>query len=121
VLVCTLILSSGMVAIAALLAFTLQMQIGAREAARSTRLAQEKLDELMKEDFTTASVSLGGSLDDNAANHFESEPNGLDGITVRWQVAAGPMADTRIVTVRVVNLRAQQNRQTDMATIIRDW
>jgi len=126
VLICTLILATGMVAIAALLAFTLQMQIGAREAARSMRLAQAKLDELMKADFATSPAlavcaSTATCLTTNFANHFEADPDGLDGITLRWAVAAGPAADTRIVTVRVVNLRAQQYRETNLATIIRDW
>ena len=35
VLICTLILTTGMIAIAALLGVTTQMQIGAREAAHS--------------------------------------------------------------------------------------
>ena len=122
VLICTLILSTGMVAIAALLAFTLQMQIGAREAARSTRLAQAKLDELMKADFTTEPmIQIGGDLAADEDNHFETSPDGLDGITLRWAVAAGPAEDTRIVTVRVVNIRAQQHREMNLATIIRDW
>ena len=122
VLICTLILATGMVAIAAMLAFTLQMQIGAREAARSMRLAQAKLDELMKADFASEpTIQLGGDLTADVANHFEASPDGLDGITVRWAVADGPADDTRIVTVRVVNLRAQQYRETNLATIVRDW
>ena len=116
-----LILTTGMLAIAGLLGVTTQMRVGAREAARSMRLAHEKIDELMKEDFTTSAlVSVGGSLTDDEANHFEAEPNGLEGITVRWSVAAGPVAETRVLTVRVENLRAQQYRNTDVSTIIRD-
>lgn len=119
VLICTLVLTTGMLAIAGLLGVSTQMQIGAREAARSMRLAQEKVDQLMKQNFdTAASVAVGGSLTENSADHFE-EP--LGGITVRWAVEDGPVEDTRIVTVRVVNLRAQQYRNTDLMTIIRDW
>ena len=119
VLICTLILTTGMLAIAGLLGVSTQMQIGAREAARSMRLAQEKVDQLMKMDFDTADeVAVGGSLTENSDNHFE-EP--LGGITVRWAVADGPVEDTRVVTIRVVNLRAQQYRETDMTTIIREW
>jgi prepilin-type N-terminal cleavage/methylation domain-containing protein len=119
VLICTLILTTGMLAIAGLLGVSTQMQIGAREAARSMRLAQEKVDQLMKMDFDTADeVTVGGSLTENSENHFE-EP--LGGITVRWAVADGPVEDTRVVTIRVVNLRAQQYRETDLVTIIRDW
>jgi type II secretory pathway pseudopilin PulG len=123
VMICTLILTTGMVAIAGLLAVTTQMHVGAREAARSTRLAQEKIDELMKRDFDTdGEVSIGGSLTDNQADHFEENPDDLDGITVRWTVADGPIADTRRLTVRVDNLRAQQyGRRVELSTIIRYW
>ena len=121
VLICTLVLTIGMVAVAAMLAVTTQMQIGARESARSTRLAQDKIDELMKLDFDTdPKIALvpGGSLNEDADGYSETP---LDGITVRWAVAPGPTNDTRVLTVRVTNLRAQQYRRTDMATIIREW
>lgn len=118
VLVCTFILTVGMVSIAGLLAVTLQAQQGARESARSTRLAQTKMDELMKLNFTAAAVSVGGNLDTNVANHNETP---VPGVTLRWVVAAGPTDDTRIVTVRVTNLRAQQQRRADLTTIIRQW
>lgn len=119
VMICTLILATGMLGIAGLLGVSTQMQIGARESARSMRLAQEKVDQLMKQDFdTSASVAVGGSLTDDTDNYFE-EP--LTGVTVRWAVAAGPVEDTRVLTVRVVNLRAQQYRETELTTIIREW
>ena len=86
VLICTLILTTGMLGIAGLLGVTTTMQFDAREAARSTRLAQEKIDELMKLDFDTdADVAIGGNADVNAAGYFDQP---LDGITVRWEVAA---------------------------------
>jgi prepilin-type N-terminal cleavage/methylation domain-containing protein len=119
VLICTLILTTGMLAIAGLLGVSTQMQIGAREAARSMRLAQEKVDQLMKQDFDTSDeVAVGGSVTENSADHFEQP---MDGVTVRWAVEDGPVEDTRIVTVRVVNLRAMQYRETDLMTIIREW
>ena len=126
VMICTLILTTGLIAIAAMLAFTVQQQIGAREAARSMRLAQAKIDELMKADFATSPQlavcgNINTCLTTNFANHFEVSPDGLAGITVRWAVAAGPAADTRIVSIRVVNLRAQQQRELNLATIVRDW
>jgi len=114
-----LILTIGMVAIAGLLAVTTQMQIGAREAARSTRLAQDKIDELMKLNFTSdPEVAIGGDLTSNVANHSETP---LTGVTLRWAVSAGPTNDLRVLTLRVVNLRTQQYRQTDLTTIIRKW
>jgi hypothetical protein len=80
----------------------------------------------MKLDFgTDAEISVCGDWDacltGNVANHFETAPDGLDGITVRWAVDDGPTDDTRVVTVRVVNLRAQQYQQTEMSSIVRDW
>ena len=66
-------------------------------------------------------VALGGDLDADVANHSETLAEEFSGITIRWRVEAGPIAgDTRVVTVRVVNLRAQQYRQTNLATIIRE-
>jgi len=118
VLVCTFILTVGMVSIAGLLAVTLQAQQGARESARSTRLAQTKMDELMKLNFTAAAVSVGGNLDANVANYNETP---VPGVTLRWLVAAGPTDDTRIITVRVTNMRAQQQRRADLTTIVRQW
>jgi prepilin-type N-terminal cleavage/methylation domain-containing protein len=119
VMICTLILTTGMLAIAGLLGVSTQMQIGARESARSMRLAQEKLDQLMKLNFDTApGIAVGGSLDADTANYFE-QPD--DGVTVRWLVENGPVEDTRVVTVRVVNLHAQQHRETSLTTIVRQW
>ncbi len=119
VMICTLILATGMLGIAGLLGVSTQMQIGARESARSMRLAQEKVDQLMKLDFDTAdAIAVGGSLTEDTDNYFEAPD---EGVTVRWAVAAGPVEDTRVLTVRVVNLHAQQYRETELTTIIREW
>jgi prepilin-type N-terminal cleavage/methylation domain-containing protein len=119
VLVSMLILTIGMLAIAGLLAVTTQMALGAREAGRSTRLAQDKIDELMKLNFTTApAIAIGGDLTADVANYSEAP---LGGVTLRWAVAAGPTADLRILTLRVVNMRSEQYRNTDLTTIIRKW
>lgn len=122
VLVSTLILTIGLVAIAAMLAVTTQMQIGARESARSMRLAQAKLDELARLDFEddVQMSTCDDCLDANVANHNEPA-DGLAGITLRWNVDDGPTEDTRLVTVRVINLRAQQYRFTNLTTIVREW
>ena len=120
VLICTLVLTVGLIAVAGLLGVTTQMHIGAREATRSTRLAQEKLDELMKLNFATApAVAVGGSLTSNVGNHFDPP---LEGVTLRWAVQAGPAADTRVLTVRAINSRARQyGREVDLSTVIRQW
>jgi type IV pilus assembly protein PilV len=119
VLIATLVMTIGMIAIAGLLAVATQMHIGARESARSTRLAQDKIDELLKLTFSSnPAISVGGSLESDVNNHSETP---MTGVTVRWIVADGPTDDTRLLTVRVVNLRSQHYRNTDLATIIRQW
>src|SRR5688572_8006260 len=61
VLISMVVLTVGLVGIAALLAITTQMHIGARESARSTRLAQDKFDDLMKLNFNAdPEVAVGG-------------------------------------------------------------
>ena len=113
------VMTVGLVGIAALLAITTQMHIGARESARSTRLAQDKFDELMKLNFAAdPEVAVGGSLDSDEDDYYDQP---MTGVTVRWVVADGPTDDTRVVTVRVLNQRAQQYRRTDLSTIIRQW
>ena len=131
-MICVVILTVGMLAIAGLLAVTTQMHLGAREAARSTRLAQDKIDDLMKLNFANLQVAVGGSLTADDPNHSETPPPPApaSGITLRWAVAAGPTCDpllpalpcdTRVLTVRVLNLRAQLYPQVDLTTIIRQW
>lgn len=118
-LVATLVLTVGLLAIAALLAVTAQMHVGSRESARSTRIAQDKVDELLKRTFSTdPSIAPGGSLDDDEDNYSESPETGVN---VRWVVADGPTDDTRWLTVRVVNTHSQHYRNTDVKTLIRQW
>jgi type II secretory pathway component PulJ len=122
VLICTLVLTTGLLALAALLGVTANMQIGAREGARSMRLAHQTINEFMGQDFDSfSSIGIGGSLTDDVAFHYENEPDGLTGIVVRWVVTAGPVDDTRYITVRVINPRARQYQTTDLTTIIREW
>ena len=122
VMICTLILTTGMLGIAGLLGVTTFMQVDAREATRSTRLAQDKIDELMKLDLATdAAVQEGGNLSTNVTNYFEV-PAGVEGVTVRWFVDEGPVDDTRVLTVHVENFRARQyGRNVELSTIIRQW
>ena len=119
VLIATLVMTIGMLGLAALLAVTTQMHIGARESARSTRIAQDKIDELLKLTFSSnAAIAVGGSLDSDEDDHSETP---MTGVTVRWAVADGPTDGTRWLRVRVVNMRSQHYRKTDLATIIRQW
>jgi len=116
---------TGMLAIAGLLAVTTGMHVDAREAARSTRLAQDKIDELMKLDFNTDPkvancANVNTCLTTNVADHFQTDA--ANGVTIRWAVANGPVADTRVLTVRVDSTRARlYGRQVELSTIIRYW
>ena len=127
VLISTLVMTIGLVGIAGMLAATTTAQISARESARSVRLAQAQLDELMKLPFTDAQIAVGGNLAENEENYFvvldrdgneSADPN--IGTIVRWAVAAGPTDDTRAITVRVIN-NAQLARRTELSSIIREW
>jgi len=119
VLISMLVLTIGLVGIAAMLAITTQMHFGSREAARATRLAQDKFDELMKMDFSSdAEVAVGGDLDADVTAHWDTP---APGVTVRWVVSNGPTDNTREVTVRVLNEHARQYRETELSTIIRQW
>ena len=123
VLVATLVLTIGLVGMAQLMGMSILMHLNAREATTATQLAQAKVDELMKVNLATAPAvqitpASPDSLTTNVANYFDS-PQAA--ITRRWRVQAGPAANTRILTVRVINTRARQGGQIDVSTIIRQW
>ena len=119
VMVAVVVLTVGLVGLLQLLAVATIAHSDARQATAGTLLAQSKLDQLMKTDFTASSVALGGGIVSNIANYFDQpEP----GITRRWSVSAGPVAGTRLVTVRVENKGARvYGRDQRLTTIIRDW
>jgi type IV pilus modification protein PilV len=123
VLIATLILTIGLVGMAQLMGVSMLMHLNAREATTATQLAQAKVDELMKLNMATAAAvqitpANASSLTTNVANYFDS-PQAA--ITRRWQVQPGPAANTRVLTVRVINARARQGGQVDVSTIIRQW
>lgn len=125
VLVSTVIFVVGMLALAQLLIFTSHMHLSAQRAGEATRVAQDKLDELMKVNFATdARMAITpanpNSLTTNVANYFDTPVAGV--MTRRWQVAAGPTANTRLVTMRVVTSdRSQSARTMDIVTLLRQW
>jgi prepilin-type N-terminal cleavage/methylation domain-containing protein len=121
VMVSTVILTIGLTAMAQLLAISVRMHSDAREASLSTQLAQTQLDTLVKMDFTAPQIQITGAntLAANTANYFDTPQ---PGVTRRWNVVAGPAANTRLLTVRVINQRARQyGGQVDISTIIRQW
>ena len=123
VLIATLVLTIGLVGMAQLMGVSMLMHLNAREATTATQLAQAKVDELMKLNMATAPAvqitpANASSLTTNVANYFDS-PQAA--ITRRWRIQPGPAANTRVLTVRVINARARQGGQVDVSTIIRQW
>jgi prepilin-type N-terminal cleavage/methylation domain-containing protein len=134
VLVAMVILTIALVSMAELMAITLRMQMLGRNQMTATRLAQDKIDELMTQDFdANPSVAIGGNLEaDDDANYFDT-PTDADGNSLgygrRWKVEPGPADDgvpansVRILKVRVTpivnDLRTAP--PIDMTTLIRCW
>ena len=128
VLVSMVILTVALVALAELMAITVRMQMLGRNDTNATRLAQQKLDELvgLTPTWTAApAIQIGGSLTANV-NNFNDAP--VAGYTRRWQVTAGPndpgsnAGDLRIVTVRVVpnNLDNRTRSTVELTTLLRN-
>lgn len=121
------ILTVALVSIAELMAITIRMQMLGRNQTQAARLAQDKIDELMSQNFTTnASVAIGGSLNADVANYFDA-PSGL--YKRRWQVSAGPVDppvpanSLRVLTVRIIPVvnDLRTSTPTDITTLIRCW
>lgn len=127
VLIAMVILTVALVSIAELMAITIRMQMLGRNQTQAARLAQDKIDELMSQNFTTnASVAIGGSLTADVANYFD-DPSGL--YKRRWQVSAGPVDppvtanSLRVLTVRIIPVVNDRRTATptDITTLIRCW
>jgi hypothetical protein len=119
-MVASVVLTIGLVGLAQLLAVATIMHSDARQATTGTVLAQAKMDQLMKLDFSlNPTVALGGSIASNMAPYFDQPQPGIDR---RWRVTDGPVAGTRLLEVTVENKggRLYGGRQT-LTTIIRDW
>ena len=124
VLAAALIMTIGLLSLVQLLAVSSLMYADAQEASTTTQLAQAKLENLMKRDLSTdpavqITPASPDSLTTNVANYFDTPQTQ---ITRRWRVQAGPVANTRILAVRVLNTGARQyGAQVDLTTIIRQW
>jgi prepilin-type N-terminal cleavage/methylation domain-containing protein len=147
VLIAMVILTVALVSMAELMAITLRMQQLGRNQTQATRLAQDKIDELMSRNFTFAELTVGGSLTADVANHFDVPAAGTAAnlqYRRRWLVEAMNFGDTvnvtagnppvvtatpiaagttRRVTVRVIPLRNDRRMSTpvDLVTIVRCW
>ena len=117
-----MVLTVGLVAMAQLLAVSTVMHMDSRQASSASQLAQAKVEELMKLNLATAAavqVTGSDSLAANVTNYFDTPQAD---VTRRWRVQAGPVAGTRLVTVRVINPRAHlYGTETDLTTILRQW
>jgi prepilin-type N-terminal cleavage/methylation domain-containing protein len=123
VLVSMVIMLVGLVAVAQLLAVSVQTHTLGRRTSEAALLAADKLEELAKLNHTTAAaVQITGvnTLATNTANYFD-QPGG--DYVRRWVVTAGPTANTRRVTVRVIPPanRTPWLKTVDVTTILRQW
>ena len=120
-MVASLVLTVGLVGLAQLLAVATVMHSDARQATTSTTLAQQKLDELTKSTTLAASLSSVqlGSIASNMAPYFDQP---ADGVTRRWQINDGPVDDTWILQVKVVNKGGHiYGGNETLTTVIRKW
>lgn len=124
VLISMIIMMIGLVAVAQLLAVSVQTHLLGRRTSEASLLAAAKLEDLAKLNHTTAAavqISPGSPdpLAGNVTNYFDQS----NGYTRRWRVTAGPAAGTRVVTVRVLPPANQQSwsKSVDVTTILRQW
>ena len=126
VMVSTVILLVGLVGSAQILTISVEMHQLSRASTDATRLAQTKVEEPSKLNFATApAVQITPVTPDplaqNVANYFDVSPAG--DFTRRWSVTAGPVARTRLVTIRVVPIRTglRVAKPVELNTMIRQW
>lgn len=136
VLIATVILVIGLVAMAELMAVTLRLQQLGRNSTSAVRLAQDKIDELTTRSFTThPSMACGGSITAAVANYNDRPTNDKQtrndlaeaivgkGYTRRWMVSAGPDGNPNLRQVTVRVLPDVVDRRTaapyDLTTFIR--
>jgi hypothetical protein len=124
-LIAAAILVTGLLGIAQLMASSVQIHQLARNSEEASRLVTAKLEQLSKLDFATSAAvqitpSSPDSLSTNVANYFDSPTTGF---TRRWRVQAGPIANTRLVTVRMLPLSRdlRLTKPLDVTSIIRRW
>ncbi len=122
VLIAMIVAVTGLLSLGQLLVVTTRAESGARNGALAARMGQDKLDDLMKQNFDTSPslqiTPVGtNSLAANAANYFDTPATG---VTRRWSVQQGP-ADTRLLTVRVLVASGIAARTVDLTTLVRRW
>ena len=124
------ILTVALVSLAELMAVTLRLQQLGRNHTTATRIAQDKIDELMSLNWAAAPqlAANQGSLTADVANFFDTPPNNPN-YKRRWRVDDGPVdppvpaGRLRIITVRVIPVVNDRRTYTptDITTIVRCW
>ena len=124
VLVSMVIMLVGLVAVAQLMAASVQTHKLGRLTSESSRLATGKLEDLAKMNMATnPSVQITpvgpDPLTNDVANYFDA----VNGYTRRWQIVAGPTPDTRRVTVHVIPPVAARpfSKTVEVVSVLRQW
>lgn len=105
--------SVAVVALVQLVSLSVGLHADAGEASRAVWHAADLLRAL---EHDGREGSPGGSLDADVPG-FSDEPE--PGVGRRWTVAAGPVAGTRAVAVRVINQRARRaGRTTEVRSVV---
>jgi prepilin-type N-terminal cleavage/methylation domain-containing protein len=129
VLIAMIILTVALVSMAELMAVTLRLQQLGRNQTSAVRLAQDKIDELMSQNWAAApQLVVGGSLTADQADHFDTPPTAPN-YKRRWVVSVVPNDPTvaagklRLITVRVIPEVTDRRTYTptDLTTIVRCW
>jgi prepilin-type N-terminal cleavage/methylation domain-containing protein len=124
VLVSMVIMLVGLVAVAQLMAASVQTHKLGRLTSESSRLATVKLEELAKMNLSTnPAVQITPAVPDPLANNIANFNDAVNGYTRRWQISAGPTPDTRRVTVRVIPPAAARpfSKDVEVMSILRQW
>ncbi len=93
VLLAASILSVGLLAIASMQISAIKVNSSASDISKRSTWAQDKLEELVALPYSNAMLDEGDHGPETTS----------DGHTVEWSVVAGPVSDTKQVTVAVTN------------------
>ena len=124
VLVSMVIMLVGLVAVAQLMAASVQTHKLGRLTSEASRLSTVKLEELAKLNMATSpAVQITPVAPDPLANDVANFSDVVNGYTRRWQISAGPTPDTRRVTVRVIPPVAARpfSKTVEVMSILRQW
>lgn len=96
VLIAMLVTTVGVMAVALLIVYGINLQTVSRHSTRANGLAKQKIEQFQVIDPDSPELAIGGSLATNIANHYDE----TEGFVRRWEVLNGP-ANTLEVRVRV--------------------